>query len=273
MADITLSAAVRANLLSLQLTGDLISRTQSRLATGLRVSSALDDPKAFFEAKALTDRASDFGDRKEGIDQAISSIKVALESTEAIDELVGQLKGIAISAKSATGTELTALVTQYNSLTTQIDNLARDAEYQGLNLVNATGQTLTVEFGTSSLSIVAIGSVDLRTATTGLNISSAASFSLTSLIDAAIIELDAAWTTLRGNASSLGSDVALLQTRLDFTTAYVNDLDEGASKLTLADINEEGANLVALQTRQQLGIAALSFAGQAEQSVLSLFRN
>ncbi|MCR4376850.1 MAG: flagellin, partial [Rhodospirillales bacterium] len=64
----------------------------------------------------------------------------------------------------------------------------------------------------------------------------------------------------------------LLQTRLDFTTSYVNTLEDGGSKLTLADINEEGANLLALQTRQQLGIQSLSFAGQAEQSVLGLFR-
>ena len=272
MADIALSAAVRANLLSLQRTDDLIAQTQVRLATGLKVSSALDDPKAFFEAKALTDRASDFADLKDGIDQSISSIKVALDATESIDELVGQLKGIGISTKSATGTELTQLVAQYNVLVAQIDNLARDASYQGLNLVNGTGQTLTTEFGVSSLSVLTIASVDLRTASTGLNISSAANFSLASNVDAALAGLDTALTTLRGQASSLGSNIALLQTRLDFTSSYVNDLDEGAAKLTLADINEEGANLVALQTRQQLGIAALSFAGQAEQSVLSLFQ-
>ena len=85
-------------------------------------------------------------------------------------------------------------------------------------------------------------------------------------------ELDSAVSTLRGEAQSLGSRIALLQTRLDFTSKYVNNLEEGAGKLTLADINEEGANLVALQTRQQLGMAALSFAGQSEQAVLQLFR-
>jgi len=79
-------------------------------------------------------------------------------------------------------------------------------------------------------------------------------------------------TTLRSNAQTLGSNVALLQTRLEFTEGYVNDLEEGAAKLTLADINEEGANLLAVQTRQQLGISALAFAGQAEQGILSLFR-
>ena len=270
MAEITLNAAVRSNLLTLNSTQSLIDKTQNRLATGLRVSSPIDDSKAFFEAKSLSDRASDFGEKKDGIDQAISSVKVALEAVDAVDSLVSQLKGLAISAKSASGTELTSIVSQYNTLRTQIDNLADDASFQGLNLVNNTTSTLTVEFGVSSTSTLSIGAVDLQVA--GLSISSAANFSATSLVDAAITELDTAITTLRGNASSLGSNVALLQTRLDFTNAYVNNLEEGAGKLTLADINEEGANLVSLQTRQQLGISALAFAGQSEQSVLSLFR-
>ena len=91
-------------------------------------------------------------------------------------------------------------------------------------------------------------------------------------IDADIKLLDSALTTLRSNAQTIGSNVALLQTRLDFTEVYVNELEAGGSKLTLAGINEEGANLLALQTRQQLGISALAFAGQAEQGILALFR-
>ena len=92
-----------------------------------------------------------------------------------------------------------------------------------------------------------------------------------SLFDAAVDVLDSAITTIRTNAATLGSNVSLLQTRLDFTTNYVNTLTSGSGKLTLADLNEEGANLVALQTRQQLATQALAFAGQSEQAVLQLF--
>ena len=87
-----------------------------------------------------------------------------------------------------------------------------------------------------------------------------------------ISTLDSALTTLRTQSQILGTSVAVLKTRLDFTNTYVNTLETGASKLTLADLNEEGANLLALQTRQQLGIQALAFAGQAEQGILALFR-
>ncbi len=272
MAEITLNAAVRSSLLALSSTQSLIDKTQTRLSTGLRVSSPIDDSKAFFEAKGLSDRASDFNEKKDGIDQAISSVKVALEAVDSIDSLIGQLKGLAITAKSATGTELASVVSQYNTIVAQVDLLAADASFQGLNLVNGSGSTLSVEFGVSTASVLDIASVDLTSGTLGLDVSSAANFSAGTNVDAAIAELDAAVTTLRGNASSLGSNVALLQTRLEFTSAYVNNLEEGAGKLTLADINEEGANLVSLQTRQQLGISALAFAGQSEQSVLSLFR-
>lgn len=272
MAEIALTASARAAVLSLQRTNDLIDRTNQRLSSGLRVASPVDDAKVFFEAKALNDRAADLGEKKDGIDQGISSLSTALESVESIDTLVRQAKGIALSAKTATGTELSNLVTQYNEILTQIDNLAADASYQGLNLVNGTGESLDVSFSNLTASVLNVASVDLTTGTAGLDLSSAANFSLASNIDAAITEVDAALNTLRSNAKTLGSNVSLLQTRLDFTEKYGNVLEEGAAKLTLADVTEEGANLVALQTRQQLGISALSFAGQSEQQVLALFR-
>ena len=93
----------------------------------------------------------------------------------------------------------------------------------------------------------------------------------TTEINKVIAELDAALVTLRTNAQTMGTNVALLSTRIDFTEDYVSTLHAGADKLTLADINEEGANLLALQTRQQLGIQALSLAAQAEASILRLF--
>ncbi len=270
--EISLSAAVRENLLALANTERLISRTQNRLSTGLRVASPVDDARVFFEAKAISDHARDMDERKEGIDQAVSSVTTALEAIEAIDALVQQLKGLLISAKSASGNELTLLETQFNDLRTQIDNLTVDATYQGLNLINATGSTLEVFFSSNSNSVLNIASVDVTTGSLGLAIGSVANLSLTSLIDASLDQITLATETLRGNAQSLGSNIALLQTRLDFTENYVNVLEGGAGKLNLAEITEEGANLVALQTRQQLGISALAFAGQSEQSVLQLFR-
>jgi flagellin len=274
MADIQLSAAVRSNLLSLQNTSKLINRTQDRLASGLRVASPIDDAKTFFEAKALTDRASTLTEKKDGIDQAISSVSTALVAVEAVELIVQQMKGIAISANSAsTSAEFTELNSQYNSLVGQINNLTADAAYQGLNLVNGTGSSLVVDFSDTTTSKLTVVSVDLKGGSAGgLAIYTGATLSVAADNASAINQLDAAVATLSAKSKTLGSNVAVLQSRLNFTESYVNQLEAGAGKLTLANITEEGANLVALQTRQQLGISSLAFAGQAEQSVLSLFR-
>jgi len=526
MSDVTLSSSVRQSLLSLQNTTDLISRTQNRLSEGLKVASAIDDPVAFFQAKSLSDRASDLLEKKDNIDQGISTVTAANDGVQGIESLVQQLKGVANSAKSATNAQIADLVTQFNDLRTQINNLAADSTYQGTNLINGTGTTLSVEFSEKTASRLDVASVDLRAGTAGLSISNAVSYtgdsavnvgaltnaavntaavpanryiqtsgdfsitynatnttfaagetisftygtgtslslvvgtasaltvaqngtilvdvvtaasastgdvsilasdqvnvsisitaqtaaaalggviaqttavvgstgttvvagidsftftyqgtnavtlttadnglvlnsggaantagytlnlragttltltgagaavvaqqysaaaavtafanqtavyfinatgaatastggasvvgvdlagSLTSLtagnlvktglisagntteINALITELDSALTTLRTNAQTLGTNVALLNTRVNFTQQYTNTLQSGSDKLVLADINEEGANLLALQTRQQLGIQALSLAAQAEASILRLF--
>lgn len=272
--EVTLSASARSSLLSLGNTADLINRTNERLSSGLRVASPIDDAKVFFEAKALSDRADTLNEKKDGIDQGISSLSAALEAVEAIDSLIRQAKGIVIAAKSTSTTaEADALVAQFDVILTQIDELAADASFQGLNLVNGTGSSLDVSFSERTASKVSIASVDLTVATgTGLGIVAGANFSSASATDTIIAVLDTAISTLRSSGQTLGANVALLQTRLDFTQNYVNVLEDGAGKLTLADITEEGANLVALQTRQQLGINGLSFAGQSEQNILALFR-
>ena len=273
MSGITLSAAVRSNLLALAGTARLIDRTQDRLSTGLRVNSPIDDAKAFFESKALSDRANTINEKKDGINQAVSSVSVALEAVNSLDSIVQQLKGIVNSASSAgTAAEFAELNAQYASLITQINNLAGDASYQGVNLINGTGTTLTVNFSNTTTSNLTVASVDLTQSGLALTLTGTAQLSAATSRATRIASLDLAIATLEGKAKTLGSNVALLQTRLDFSSAYANELQAGADKLVLADITEEGANLVALQTRQQLGISSLSFAGTSEQSILSLFR-
>ena len=163
MGDVTLTAAVRQNLLSLQSTSDLIAQTQNRLSTGLRVASPLDDAVSYFQAKGLNDRATDFTEKKDGIDQGISTLTAATDAITGVEALVRQLKGLAVNLKSATtNSEVLNIVTQYNDIRDQIGLLTSDASYQGLNLVNGTGSTLTVQFSNDTASTLAVNSVDLR---------------------------------------------------------------------------------------------------------------
>lgn len=168
MSDIALTASQRSSLLSLQNTSDLSGRTQGRLSTGLKVSSVVDDAIAFFSSKALSDRASDFTERKDGIDQGISSIQSALLGTEAIDNLLLQLIGISNAAASQSDAERAASTTQFKSVLNQIHQLTEDSSYQGLNLLNSTISRLDVSFGVRTESRLSVQGYDL-TATSASN--------------------------------------------------------------------------------------------------------
>ena len=274
MADkISLTQAVRGNLLSLQRTSTGIDQTQTRLSTGLRVSSAIDDAAAFFTARAFDNRASDLESLKSNIDLAISTIQAAIDGIDAITDIVQQAKGIASAAKATGDTnERSTLAVQFNELLSQINSIANDSTFNGLNLLQASPDNLAVEFNEDNTSNLTITGLDATTATSGINIAVAANnFGLNANIDTALTAISSALTTLRANASTLGSNNTILTTRLDFTTNLVNTLETGSGKLTLADLNEESANLLALQTRQQLGLNSLALASQSERAILSLF--
>ncbi len=375
MGDITLSNALRSNLLSLQNTADLLTKTQQRLSTGLKVNSALDNPSSFFTAQSLNNRANDLGKLLDSVGSAVDTLKAADKGISAITKLVENLKSTANQALAtkvvsttstssvesltsattrgaltgvATGDQLTitidgttyttsavaaadtvsgiltkirnaysaitatltsdgaieialttgedftiagnlggdlgvtgtftngtnrnSFVTDYNTLRTQIDQLAKDSSFKGVNLLQSN-QNLTVNFNEDQTSSLTINSKLLDTSSNGLNVSAATNsgFATDATIESAISSLDNAITTLRNQSSTFGNNLAIVENRQTFTKDIIETLQTGAGKLTLADTNVEGANLLALQTRQQLGSVSLSLASQADQNVLRLF--
>jgi flagellin-like hook-associated protein FlgL len=262
---------MRANLISLQDTVSLLSRTQERLATGKRVNSALDNPINYFAAQNYTNRASDLDARKDGMGEAIQTVKAANAGVEAIQKLIESARGIAQAARaSSDATARAAFAAQFDDIRGQIDALAGDSGYAGTNLL--AGDTLTVTFnedGTSTLDIVGF---DATTAATGIDVAAAANAWLANGdVDAALADLEAALTEVRSQSQALSSSLSIVEIRSEFTDGIVNTLVDGADKLTAADMNEEGANMLMLQTRQALGTTALSIASQAAQAVLRLF--
>ena len=392
---VSLTAATRQNLLSMQDTAALTSTTQNRLSTGKKVSSALDSPVNFFTAQNLNNRATDLSALLDSISNGVQTIQAANQGVTSIQKLVDSAKstanqalstqlttagtaktafasptsagtislyvnGSATSVSTASGdsidTVITALNTavgalgagaafskdttgtkivlnatadvefaatsdqtalgfqagtaaaakygsasaagvsadltvtgvterkklsdQYNSLLTQIDQLARDASYNGTNLLTGTTSKLHISFNEKDTSNIDVQGVDATSA--GLSLSAITkdsgtndgkgAFLLDSDINKTLTKLTGASTTLRANASTFGSNLSVVQNRQDFTKNLISVLGEGASKLTDADLNEEAANSQALSVRQQLGVSALSLASQAQQSILQLLR-
>src|SRR2546423_10137701 len=155
MSGIVLSAGVRSNLLNLQATGDLISQTQVRLSTGKRVNSALDNPTNFFTAQSLSNRASDLSGLLDAMSTGINTIQAANNGITAITKLVQSAQSLASQALQTSDVTVRAgLATQFDSIRGQIDLLAADASFNGINLLN--GNTLTVtlnESGTSTATV------------------------------------------------------------------------------------------------------------------------
>ena len=407
MADISLTASMRTNLLSLQNTQSLMDMTQERLSTGLKVNSAIDNAASYYTAQSLNNRANDLNALLDSMGQGIQTIQAANEGIEAITDFVEQAKAIANSArdvasktdikglqakfsdvgvpatpKTATGTFLEFEVTrtdgtaldkslkdavdkvnaeleaadlqakslddyvaqvkkaieaggtefakivdikvddktgkitftakagynikatgagdlaglgkdpaagtptnnvtstvavntdrqkyalQFNEILTQIDNLAKDAGYKGINLLQMN--TLTVIFNEDRSSQIEVKGTDASSV--GLMLDEAVNnWQTNEDIETSIRQTEEAISSLRIMASDYGNYYSIVQNRQSFTKSLVNVLTEGADNLTLADMNEESANMLALQTRQQLAINSLSLASQAAQGVLQLF--
>jgi flagellin len=278
LPNITLTAGMRQSLFDSQQTAKMMDLTASRLSSGLKVQTALDDPINFFAAQGHRQRSSDLAQRKDEMGEAIQTIKAANNGIEAITDLIASAKSTAQSAQAINATTTTtaqdykdrsALLVQFETLRSQIDELAEDAGYKGLNFLQ--NSTMTVEFaenvGDASLEVVGFDGDS-----TGLSIDSGSGeWTTDALVTAAISDLDNARATLRTKSKELSNALSTITTRQAFTENMINTLEEGAANLVNADMNEEGANMLMLQTRQQLSTTSLSMASQAAQSVLRLF--
>lgn len=316
MSQISLSSAIRTNLTSLKQTSSLMEQTTSRLATGKKVSTAVDNPTNFFAAQSYNDRAAGLSARLDGMGEAIQQVKAADNGIGAVKKVLSQMKGVVNDALANADSSARAdLGKQFNELVKQAGTLAKDSGYAGINLLQGN-QSRTVEFnekiGGSTLKISgfnvqaaaadtsAAGELDAGTGshsafalsfdTDGTDISgiksyggadgtvgaheidwAAASYNdATGGLATVVSDIEKMEDKLKSQASKLASNLAVITEREDFTNKQIDVLQTGADNLTLADLNEEGANLLALQTASQLSVQSLSLASQQNQQVLRI---
>ncbi len=191
-------------------------------------------------------------------------------STEILHELgltAGTANGTAVS--SGNSATRSTLQTNFNNLLTQIDQLAGNSSYKGVNLLG--GDNLTVTFNENNTSNLTIQGVTFNSAGLGLSPISGTGFQANANINNTITALNTALTTIQAQTETFGTNASTISVRQDFTKNLINTLQTGSDNLVLADQNQESANLLTLQTRQQLSISALSISNQAQQAVLKLF--
>ena len=202
----------------------------------------------------------------------ITNLSISSLTVGGINSSSGQLDGSATTAAIGGNTTRANLVTQFNQLKDQLDKTAQDSSFNGVNLL--TGDTLKLffnELGTSTLSIQSTNTSGVNSTTLGVTDGTNAEFQTNSSLDSRLTQLQTAVTTVASQASAFGNNLSIVQNRQDFTNNMINTLQTGSDGLTLADTNLEGANMLALQTQQQLSVQSLSLASQANQAVLRLF--
>ncbi len=304
IGDIGLTSSMRSNLISLQNTSRLLGATEERLSSGKRINTAVDNPANFFAAQSHNTRANLLTGLKDNISEAIQTVKSADSGIKGVLSTIEALRGVVTQARSAindtvnSGTILagsnaadasgftgaSGLTGQYNRLVEQLNNLVSDSSYNGTNFLTSGSVTLTVNLnenattkivmsgfnsGASGLAISGGGTSLTVAGTTGSI--TANDLDSASELNAIESSLNTAIATLQTKASELSANLSTLTTRQTFITEMVNTLVTGATHLTEADTNEEGANLLSLQTKQSLGTTALSISNQAQQSILRLF--
>ncbi|MDH2380962.1 flagellin [Bradyrhizobium sp. CER78] len=174
-------------------------------------------------------------------------------------------------ADAASQSARAALVTQYNNTISQITTTAQDSSFNGINLLS--GDSLKLTFNETGKSTLSITGVKFDAAGLGLkSLAAGTDFLDNNSANNVIASLNSASSSLRSEASTLGSNLSIVQIRQDFSKNLINVLQTGSSNLTLADTNEEAANSQALSTRQSIAVSALALANQSQQSVLQLLR-
>jgi flagellin-like hook-associated protein FlgL len=274
---ITLTASMRSNLSSLKTIQSQMDTTQERLSTGNKVNSAIDNASSYYQARSLNNRASDLDSLLDSMGQGIQTIQAANEGIEAVTSYLEQMKSVAESAAALDDTSdtyddsLAAYAKQYDAINAEIAKLVSDSSYQGINLLK--GGTLTITFNETRSNQFTVEGKTIIDDMKDLGVDTATGvWKDAETATASITAIAQATDYLRSYATELGNNYSIIETRQDFTDALIDVLETGADDLLLADMNEESANYLALQTRQQLAINSLSLASQSAQSILSLFQ-
>ncbi len=265
---INTNAGALVALQSLNATSRELDTVQNRVNTGLKVSSAKDNGAIFAIASGLRAEQGALNSVKNSIQRGQSIIDVALAAGDTITKALEEQKGLAVAIQSSVAGSAaeTAYLADFNALGTEITAALAGANFDGINLFSAGSATnnLVVQTGTgSTYSVHGVAGTATTVATATGSIARAG---------ATAAAVETATTSFAAKLGTLGSNSKSLDRQLTFTSKIQDALEAGVGNLVDADLAKESARLTALQTKQQLGVQALSIANQSSSILLGLFR-
>jgi flagellin len=254
-------------------TNDQLEATQNRINTGLKVASAKDNGAIFNISQKMRGDVQSFGSVQRSLDRTLSVVDTAIAAGTNISDLLRDMKEKALAARDTTidATARRAYHEDFTALRNMITTTLTNAAFDGSNLANSATNlsALANAAGTSFLTVTA------RNMSLGgsiVTLASTASISTSSKAATALTTIETSLNNLNLALSQLGTDSKKVSMHKNFVSKLVDELNNGIGNLVDADLARESANLSALQTKQQLGVQALSIANQAPQMLLALFR-
>ena len=260
---------------NLNATAAELQTTQNRISTGLAVSSAQDNGAIWGIAQNSRASISALDSVKQSLQRAQSTVDVAVSAGQTVSDLLNQIKAKVLSASdtSLDSTSRTALANDVTALVNQITRIVTNADFNGTNLVKSGASNISALANAAGTNVLTVASQDLSVTSTNLGSNALSTiFSTATTAGTYLTTVNSAITNVNKAVATLGTASNALTTHLNFIGSLQDTLTQGVGNLVDADVAKESANLTALQTKQQLGIQALSIANSSKSGLLSLFR-
>jgi flagellin len=273
MASINTNSSALTALQNLNNTASALSTTQSRISTGLKVATAKDNGAIWAIAQNSRSTIGALDTVKDSLNRASSTVDVAVSAGGSISDLLNQMKAKALAATdtSLDANSVTALANDYKALRDQIGKIVANADFNGTNLIKTGGTNLYALANAAGTSKLTVAAVNLGLGGGTVTVTAAATFTSAATASAQLTLVNASITNVNAAVAKLGTGSTAIQTHLGFIGKLQDTLTTGVGNLVDADVAKESANLTALQTKQQLGVQALSIANQSSSVLLSLF--
>ncbi len=251
-----------------------LDQVQSRINTGKKVSSAKDNGAVYAIAQSQKSNSNALNAVKDSLQRGISVVDVAIAGGESVSDLLTQMKEKALAAAdtSLDTASRTALNEDFKSLRDQIGKAVTNADFNGANMIKASGTTIAALANADGSSKLTVAAQSLALGGANVTVTATTSFSTATTAAAALALVTASITNTGAALAKLGTGSKSLETHFGFIGKLQDSLDAGVGNLVDADLAKESARLQALQTKQQLGVQALSIANSSTSSLLGLFR-
>ncbi len=274
MQSVNTNMGAMVALQNLNRTSSDLMETQNRISTGLKVATAKDNGSAFAIAQTQRATVSSLDAVKDSLSRGVSVVDVAMSAGSAVSDMLTQLKEKALAASdtSLDTTSRTALKNDFDSIRDQITKTLDNASFNGINLIGSGAKDITALANADGSSEITVAAQTMSLGGSVITLSAANSFSSATSAGNLLTTIDTSISNVSASLAKLGTSSKSLDNHMNFVGKLQDSITQGIGNLVDADMAKESAKLQALQTKQQLGVQALSIANQSTSTVMSLFR-